>query len=139
MPSPGFRRATLSDADLLYRWRLEAEAQPWWEGTPTSRKSHWNWFCSRLANPGVDLLIWEEDDLPVGMCRIDTNGELSFHVADDAPAGAGVRMLKAAARYAVDHGGRLKITVDHDNHRQQAALERAGFRRYPAAFYAYKP
>lgn len=131
-----FRPATIHDAPLLHQWRFQAESQPWYHGQRTTYEQHLNWLRPRINNPLVDVLIWLEDGDPAGMVRIESNGELAFHVDTDEIA---VGMLRATEVYARNHGGRLKATVDLDDVDADAALHDAGFVRYPATFFAWKP
>lgn len=138
-PETGFRPARHHDAALLYWWRRQAEQKPWYNGQPLTRERHMQWLQERLDNPLVEILIWQERGHPAGMVRIDSNGELAFHVDQDAPAGTTRRMLHAATHYADQHGGRLKVTLDQANHTQRDQLLQAGFARYPAVLLAWKP
>lgn len=133
-----FRPARLADAALLYLWRRQAEHAAWYHGPGTRRAEHWHWLKTRLQNPLISILIWPSQGRPHGMVRIDSNGELAFHVADDAPDGTAQRMLQAATAYAGEHGGRLKVTLDQANQQQRDQLLAAGFREYPAVFLAWK-
>jgi hypothetical protein len=125
---PAIRRpATRADAALLYAWRIEDEQGDWYDQPHTSYPDHVQWLNARINNPLINIWIWEADDQPVGMVRIDSNGELAFH-GDDL-------MLRAAISA---YGGRLKATVDEADPRVQT-LEKAGFVRYPAVALTAKP
>ena len=129
-----FRPATPVDTALLFAWRRQAEHASWYQGKRIRAKDHCEWLQARLDNPLVKVLVWQEDG-PVGMVRIDSNGELAFHCADNQ---ACVRMLQAAREYAADYGGRLKAAVDSEDVRSWEMLARAGFVEYPARFLVYK-
>jgi len=131
-----FRQARRSDTRQLYEWRLQDEAQRWYEGRSITYETHARWVEQRLRNPLVRILIWEDDNTPTGMVRIDSNGELTFHARDDATA---IRMLKATRVYANENGGRLKATLDTSNIHARKLLARAGFQEYQTTFLAYKP
>lgn len=139
-----FRPATLADTDTLYRWRLEAEdeaaAGGWWQGQPTTVDRHLHWLIDRVTNRLVQVLIWEEKGKPVGMVRIDSNGELAYHVpAEHRGRGVEQRMLAAAVKHTDMYGGRLKAVIDEDDVERTNVLLAAGFRKYPAVFLAHKP
>ncbi len=124
-----FRQAKLADAPLLLAWRKQAEQADHWTGTPVTPTRHLAWLRARVANPVIQLLIWEENGKPAGMVRIDSNGELAFHAQTDATA---VAMLQAAARrYMGEYGGRLKASVDETDTRTWRLLEQAGFVTHP--------
>ncbi len=132
-----FRPATIHDAPLLHQWRFQAESQPWYHGHRTTYEQHLNWLRPRINNPLVHLLIWLENSEPAGMVRIESNGELAFHVDTDDELAA-VNMLRAATHYARDHGGRLKACYDQADLRTTMRLTAAGFKDYPASFCAFK-
>lgn len=125
-----FRPATLEDADQLFFWRLRDLAGLGFQGKMPSLEAHHHWLTDRIRNPLVRLLIWEDDDVPSGAVRVDSNGEFAFH-GDDPD------MLQAATWLAALYGGRLKATLDaHDP--KQALLEQAGFTGYPASALIYR-
>ncbi len=130
-PNPGFRAATMDDAQLLYDWRLEAELAVDYPRL-TTYDAHLLWLQDRIDNPLVRILIW---GLGEGTVRIDSNGELTFHADDDDVA---VAMLQAATAYADEYGGRLKVTMDPGDLRTYA-LREAGFDFYPSMFLCFKP
>lgn len=136
-----FRPAERDDSALLLRWRQEAESEGttggWWEGKPATAESHAEWLSGRLGK--VLILIWEENGLPAGCVRIESNGELSFHVpAHLRSSGVAYRMLVAAQSLAGDYGGRLKAVVDAGNFEAWEALRLAGWREYPVKFLCFK-
>ncbi len=136
-----FREARLEDTALLYRWRLEAEREGsdggWWQGTPTTLLTHTRWLERNLGV--VTLLIWDENGEPSGTVRVESNGELSFHVPKPLRKQVTRRMLLSAKRLSDDHGGRLKATVDASNYEAWMALLDAGFVEFPVKFLCYRP
>lgn len=129
------RRATVDDALLLYTWRCRAEQAPWYEGKPTSWEEHRDWFSKRLIDPLVRLLIWEHNRDPLGVIRIDSNGELAYYADNSRDAAP---MIQAATSYAREYGGRLKITLDVDDTEGLEALAGAGFKTYPSRSMIYQ-
>jgi RimJ/RimL family protein N-acetyltransferase len=135
-----FRSAHITDTELLWEWRHEAEmegaAGGWWKGKPTSLADHTIWLIRNIDL--IRILVWEEGE-PMGMVRIESNGEISFHVPKWLrETGVPYRMLTAAKTFAGDYGGRLKATVDEGNFEAWEALRLAGFVEYPVRFLAYK-
>lgn len=124
----------MADAEVLYRWRVEAEGKPWFGRDQTAWTDHVAWLEARISNPLVRLLIWEADRGPLGMARIDSNGEVAFYAADEDTA---VALLGAVQEYAHDYGGRLKISVDQADRTSIEWLERSGFQRFPVKFLAF--
>jgi len=130
-----FRRATPADEDFFWQWREAAEAQPWYEGRGTTRAEHHAWFVDRLSR--ITMLVWERMDYggPVGIVRIDSNGELAFEASHLLmPA-----MLRELLPHATYYGGRFKVTLDKDDKAKAKALKQAGFREYPVKFFCYRP
>jgi len=82
------------------------------------------------------MLVWERMDYgcPLGVVRIDSNGELAFDAHPDLlPA-----MLRELMPQAVYYGGRLKVTLDKDDRAKARALKAAGFGQYPVKFFCYR-
>lgn len=77
------RRATLQDAERLFAWRNDPvtransrnEAEICWN-------DHLQWLSRTLASKSL-LYVAEEDGTPVGTCRIDQDGEISWTVAPE--------------------------------------------------------
>ncbi len=134
-----FRPAEITDTELLWRWRLEAEEEGrrggWYLGESTSFDVHKVWLIRNIGR----IRVWEENLHPHGQVRVESNGELSFFV----PLlyrrdGVEDRMLRATHELAAEYGGRLKVTVDEANEWARLALLRAGFEVFPVKFYAYR-
>jgi hypothetical protein len=121
-----FLPANIWDAELLYKWRREKEAGPWYQGG-TGYDEHQEWLRARIHNPLVKILIWHENGVPTGAVRIDSNNELSF-------CGGDARMLEEAVKLAP----KLKATVDLTDETTWRRLEQGGFQQYPARFYCIK-
>lgn len=132
------RPATKNDEALFLYWRARAEREGreggWYQGQATTKRQHHHWYQDRLQH--ATLLVWTPfPTKPAGVARIDTNGEIAFH-ADPKVAPLLLDELKP---YALEHGGRLKATIDHGNTAAAKALEQAGFREYPVRFFCYRP
>ncbi len=134
-----FRPAEITDTELLWRWRLEAEEEGrrggWYLGASTSFDTHKVWLIRHIGR----IKIWSEQE-PRGQARVESNGELSFFVPLIFRRwGVEERMLRATHELAAEHGGRLKVTVDEGNEWASKALLRAGVVEFPLRFYAYRP
>src|SRR5690348_1550527 len=91
------RRATLDDAERLWRWRNDPETRANSISTdPVPLESHIAWLKSSLRNPDRKLLVAELDGEPVGTVRIDNDRELSWTVAPEA-RGRGIGGAMVAA------------------------------------------
>lgn len=129
-----FRDATPADADLLYDWRQADLRAAGLEPQALSFEAHRDWLWMRSANPLVRVLIWEQEGVPLGMVRLDSNGELAFHAEPECDAAA---MLRAALPLADVYGGRLKVTLDASDPKV-ALLKAAGFSSFPATALVYR-
>lgn len=131
-----FRPARVEDEALLYHWRAEGERkgrdEGWYHGPLTSALQHRNWFIHRINQ--IPIWIWEDSGRPVGMFRVDTNGEISFHVE----TGDAAEMLRRATVYADSNGGRLKAVIDAGDHDKAKALMDAGYLEHPVRFFSYR-
>lgn len=93
------RPATLRDADLLLKWRNDTQTRMASHNTlGVNKKEHLKWLESSLENNNRELLIAEEDNIPIGTVRSDysTNGvyEISWTVAPHARnMGLGKKMV----------------------------------------------
>ncbi len=126
-----FRKATWGDCELVWRWRLEDERAPWYEGALTTWGIHEEWFGRNIER----IKIWELDGTAVGMIRVESDGSLHFTFIR---AASPVPMLEAATGLSVNYGDRLKAVVDQADMWRTQALVDAGFREYPVRFLAYK-
>lgn len=119
------RRANLSDADLLYRWRVEGETADWYEGKPTTRAEHDLWLRQRLASPAVRIWIVEDHGTPIGVIRLDSNDELSVEIAPEwRGMGFGTKAIVFACSQAEE---RVKACVDGSNEAALKSFAKAGF------------
>jgi hypothetical protein len=125
-----FRQAETRDAELLWRWRLRDEQQPWYGGVGTTYGTHEAWFSRNRSR----VRIWEENGKPVGAVRVESDGSLHFTGSGDTAT-----MLRAATVAANSHGGRLKADVDERDIGRMDALVAAGFQEFPARGFIYKP
>lgn len=69
------RRARHYDDLALFEWRNDPLTRSMSFGSePVMWKAHCEWFCRKLADPRVTLLVLEADGLPVGQIRLDSSG-----------------------------------------------------------------
>lgn len=132
------RPATLADSQLLYEWRVRDEADAdWWKGTPVTAAAHQRWMAVRVDNPALRLWIAEDNNEPVGMVRLDSNGELTVDVVPERRGeGLGTRMIVAACALAKDMGHtRVKASIDNVNESSMRAFEKAGFEYHADVFF----
>lgn len=121
------RPARWEDRDLLYQWRTEGEQADWWQGENVTVKGHNAWLWNRLKESSL-VTVWvaEHDGQPCGTARIDSNGEISFHL-DPRYRGRGLGTQLVAQATAESGWHRLKASVDRDNEQGIRALLAAGY------------
>lgn len=119
-----FRPAVPADSHQLWRWRLEDERQPWYQGRPTTWETHQAWFAQNKDR----IRIWRH----VGAVRIESDG--TVHLTGRLS----FEMVQAVAELAVVHGGRLKAVLDPEDRERVALLRGAGFREFPVKFLVYR-
>lgn len=120
------RRAEFRDAELLYEWRRADEAEPWYEGERVDRDQHIGWVYDRVENPLVHMWIAEEDGVPIGQARIDSNDEISFSIDESwRGQGYGERLVRQATRSI--RADRMKANVDAANEAGLRTLLAAGY------------
>ncbi len=129
------RYAEYEDCERLYRWRIDGETNDWYDGRKVEWESHKRWFYDRME-PTALVTIWIAELetaygwIPVGSCREDSNGELSYHVALEwQRKGLGSEIVRQAVERSKQH--RLKACVDHDNRGGAKVVIKAGFELRP--------
>ena len=138
------RPATWSDRNLLYEWRRQDEdTAEWWKGVRVTMESHNTWLKPRLNSPLCEIWIgWDnapainhngditKELRPVGMVRIDSNGEIVVNVdVKYRRRGFGTRLVKEALARTVHT--RVKASVDSQNTAGVRTLAAAGFDSRP--------
>ncbi len=127
--SLSIRRAALSDAATLFRWRNDpltrrsslSESELEWD-------SHVSWLEKTLADPDRKLFVLTEGDKPVGTVRLDVEsereGRLSWTVAPESRGrGLGKQMVRLAC--SVIPGG-IRAEIKLENVASQRIAEYAG-------------
>jgi len=132
------RPASSDDADLLLRWRNDAETRAQsLDSNVVPREAHIRWLAQRLSD-GEACRIWiaELEGQPVGQARVDrrssAGGEISVSV--DAAArgrGLGTMLIRLATERARAEMGlrRLEAVVKPQNAASLAAFRRAAYAR----------
>lgn len=111
------RLAESYDEELLLSWRNDPVTR---NASLTQhvigKREHSKWFSMSLANPNRQIYIAENNGLPVGTFRIDTEAEFLFLSWTIAPEwrkkGLGKKMLQIAE---IDEYKNLKAIIRKDN------------------------
>ena len=111
------RPATADDAALLLNWRNDPSTRSSsFETGEVQKREHISWLTSVLADKDRQLLIAEENGVPVGTVRADLcDGvyELSWTVAPDARGrGVGKRIIMLVASQ-ISEPIRAKVKSDN--------------------------
>src|SRR5262245_4044690 len=124
------RPASLGDLDLLLRWRNDPLARSQ-SASPhaVTREEHERWLRASLADPDQELLVAEEDGVPVGtVCAQRASGirELSW-IVDPVSRGRGVGK-RMVALFAQDVRGAIRAEVRAGDYASVRIAEHAGMK-----------
>ncbi len=98
-----FRFATLSDADLYYKWANDSIVrQNSFNTSEISYEQHINWFTNKLNSTDCFFYLFlNEENMPVGQVRIDkSNNEIIIGISIDENhrgKGLGLQLLNQAS------------------------------------------
>ncbi len=131
-----FRPVTKGDARLLFDWRNRPDIRAVSLNTgELVWDDHVNWLERALARADALFLIWSEGGRDLGHASArdlgDGTWQWSFYIgAEDAPKGAGGRMMASFARTLFARPGvdALRAEVVADNPASAALHRRLGFR-----------
>lgn len=112
-----YRIRSMSDQDLnmVLAWRNHSSVRKnMYTTNKISKKDHQKWFLNTSAQTDKHLLIFENQDIPVGFVQlheINAGGiaDWGFYTAPDAPRGTGTALGKAALAYAFQNLSLHKI------------------------------
>lgn len=118
----------MQDAELLLEWRNDPETKRAHRDTAdVSWEEHLAWLERILADPSRELLVAEENGVPVGTVRADLSGvvrELSWNVAPDTRnRGIATRMVTL---FAAQLRGPIRAEIIVGNTASARVAERAG-------------
>jgi RimJ/RimL family protein N-acetyltransferase len=107
MPKPAeqevvLRRAAVTDAERLYRWRTDPATRAASRNTATIEfEGHQAWLVKTLADPNRQIYVAEYRGEPIGTVRadkVDSGWQLSWTVAPESRGrGFGIRMVRLLA------------------------------------------
>lgn len=131
---PHLRKATEADAEMLFRWRNEAETRANSFHTELiPYEEHVVWLRNALHNPAQEIFIFYDGNVPIGQVRLYREGDtatVSYSI-DSAYRGHGYgkAMLKSVEKLCVDQGTPqiLRGYVKKKNIASQVIFERLGY------------
>lgn len=126
-----------NDAEMTLAWRNRDDVRNSMFNTDiVEHDQHANWIERVLRDPLKVYLVYERNDLPLGVVGLTfhdnkmTEAEWSFHIgAVLAPTGSGGQMLKLALRHFFEQlkGGILHAEVIENNKASLRLHEKLGF------------
>ena len=135
MPEPAeqeivLRRAVVTDAEKLYRWRTDPVTRAASRNTATIEfEGHYAWLANSLADPNRQIYVAEYRGEPIGTVRadkVDSGWQLSWTVAPESRGrGFGIRMVRLLA---ASIRGSIEAVIKPGNAASIRIAEAAGMR-----------
>ncbi len=125
--------ATEADARMAFDWRNDPVVRRYsHDPAELDFADHQRWWRAAVAAPDRDLLLAIDDGVPVGVLRLDRDGDRALVSIYLDPArigrGLGRRVLDAAADFAAAQGlVALTATIEQANTASQSAFAKAGY------------
>jgi RimJ/RimL family protein N-acetyltransferase len=118
----------MEDAERLFAWRNDPDSRA------NSRNEddilwsdHLQWLSRVFASESVLLYVAEENGIPLGTCRVDADGELSWTVAPEHRGkGHGKEMVRLLAEAANRH---LVAEIKSSNLASLRIVQELGFEK----------
>tara|TARA_B100000315_G_scaffold175348_1_gene163860 strand:+ start:841 stop:1314 length:474 start_codon:yes stop_codon:yes gene_type:complete len=128
------RKVIYTDESLLFNWANDPDVRKWsFSKNIISLDEHKIWFNKKLNDSNVLMLIFEVNNTPTGMVRLEKeNGEvvLNYLIASQSRGkGLASRMLKMAMNEVENHWQSFKVLAYTlpGNIASTKSLEKAGF------------
>ncbi|MCX4190249.1 UDP-4-amino-4,6-dideoxy-N-acetyl-beta-L-altrosamine N-acetyltransferase [Methylophaga sp. OBS3] len=96
----------LRDAELVLEWRNHPEIKRYmYTSQEIGLQEHMEWFERMMLNSCVHLMIYEQQEIPLGFVNINYSkhshvAEWGFYVCPSAPKGTGRKLASATFEYA---------------------------------------
>ncbi|OGT32150.1 MAG: hypothetical protein A3E87_05010 [Gammaproteobacteria bacterium RIFCSPHIGHO2_12_FULL_35_23] len=142
-----FKKAEMTDAELLFAWRNNIKARQYsFNKTELEYTEHIEWLKNSLANKNRHILIIENDELKIGVLRIDIINdklEVSIYLNPELYGqGYGAKILEMGIEYAKENfpeADELEGKIMIDNVASQKVFLKAGFiEKYKVMAYKLK-
>ncbi|NNE81315.1 MAG: GNAT family N-acetyltransferase [Silicimonas sp.] len=125
------RPATLADGEMIWHWRNAPDVRhASLNSDEIALASHLEWFRAALGDANRTILIAMSGDTPVGMVRLDQDGDIAtVNILIDA-VHRGTGVAKVALAQALDRqvARRYRAQVKADNAASLALFRALGFR-----------
>lgn len=130
-----FRKVIKTDEDLILTWANDPVVRKGSFNHDTIAKDeHRIWFDKKLMDPNVLMWIFEVNNSPAGLVRLEKDNNevvLSYQIASQYRGkGLGTKMLKMAMNEVENHWQNIKVLAYTlpENIASIKSLEKAGFR-----------
>jgi UDP-2,4-diacetamido-2,4,6-trideoxy-beta-L-altropyranose hydrolase len=133
--SLSFRRAQLSDTDLLFAWANDPLVRSnSYNNNPIVYQDHVKWMESCMGSEDCTIYIFEENRVPAGQVRISKSktGEIIIGISIDKNfrgKSLGADMIRnAVTEFAITHpGNKIYAYIKKENVSSYKVFEKAGF------------
>ncbi len=132
--TPYLRKATEADAQILFRWRNEAETRAnSFHTEPIPYEEHVAWLKAALQNPAQEIYIFCDGDMPIGQVRLSVEedaAKISYSIdAAYRAQGYGQAMLQCVENLCANRGTPKMLCgyVKQNNIASQVIFERLGY------------
>ena len=141
-----FRNANKTDEILLFNWINDPDVRKWsFRNDPIPLDEHKNWFKKKIDDPDTLLWIYEYNNSPVGMVRLEKNNNeiiLNYLLSlESRGKGLASKMLQMAMKKVIRYWKNLTIVAYTipGNMPSIKSLEKAGFYLYTLTYYSVLP
>ncbi len=136
-----YRKATRSDVDILFKWANDPKARNnSFKKEPIKYDDHVNWLYTKLNDNNSIILIFESDNVPIGVVRFQKEGEswtISINI-DEKYRGKGnaLEMLKKSACYFFSNcqEDTINAFIKRENIASIKVFEKSGYKLHTSTF-----
>lgn len=128
------RKVIKTDKNLLFKWANDPEVRKWsFSNNAITKSEHKIWFDKKHKDPNVLMWIFEDDNSPAGMFRLEKENNkvlLNYLMASQSRGkGLASKMLKMAINEVKSHWQNIKVLAYTlpENIASIKSLEKAGF------------
>jgi len=131
-----YRRANIDDLKKYFEWTNDPEVRlQSFNSTPVSLEDHTNWFSEKLNDPRSILLIFFDDENPLGQVRFqeETDDAYVVGISIDGKlrkSGYGSELLRQSSGYFhnIYPGKKIHAYIKKENIGSVKSFEKAGYK-----------